>query len=409
MSWKQGITVALIPIAAFSMIVFTGPSRADRQVAQEECTIGAAAGSATADGRPMIWKTRDFQSEPNNEIRFVQGERYRFLSVGGAGSSNTLMGLNECGFAILNSDSGDLPGMGRGLDNASIQSYALGTCATVEEFETLLIRTNATGRDTHANLAVMDSTGRAAIFETSGNEYWKYEAGDPRVAPEGYVLRTNFAVNGGGQGGMERYRRTMALTPELQANGGISHIDILRTKMRDFSDDQSQPINIPFDGSIFDAPTGYIPTRVSICRSSTVSAAVFHGVRPGEPAISSTMWTMLGQPATSITVPYWVVGEVPPEVDGPRTAPLCDEANRIRALLFGEGEYRSFINTRALRDGRGGGLWSVTFAAEDSIFAATDVLLDGWRRGTISRSEMLEKEHALAHYAWTILKAWQPD
>ncbi len=407
MSSKKGIVVALIPIVAFSAIVLAGPTRADRQVAQEECTIGAAAGSATADGRPMIWKTRDWR-EQNNEIFWNQGEKYRFLSVANAGSPSTLMGLNERGFAILNSVSSDLPG-GRGFNNASIQSHALGTCATVEEFEDLLKSTNSTGRATQANFAVMDSTGRAAIFETSGNEYWKYEAGDPRVAPDGYVLRTNFTMNGGGEGGIERYRRTTALIPELHADGGISHIDLLRTQMRDFSDSESKPVDVPFSGSVSEGPEGYWPTSVSICRSSSVSAAVFHGVRPGEPAISTTMWTLLGQPATTITVPYWAVGEVPPEANGPRTAPLCDEANRIRALLFGEGEHRSFINTRALRDGRGGGLWSVTFAAEDSIFAATETLLNGWRRGTISRSEMLEKEHALAHYAWTILKAWQPD
>jgi len=408
MSSRKRITAVLIPIVVFSVILATEPSRVDRQAAQEECTIGAAIGSATADGRPMIWKTRDW-SEINNEIFWNQGEKYFFLSVGNAGSPSTLMGLNECGFAILNSVSRDLPGGGGALNNATMQSLALGTCGTIEEFEDLLKETNATGRSTQANFAVMDSTGRAAIFETASKEYWKYEAGDPRVAPEGYVLRTNFAMNGGGTGGIERYRRTTALIHELHAEEGISHIDILRTQMRDFSDRASEPVDVPFSGSESGGPEGYWPTPVSICRSSSVSAAVFHGVRPGEPAISTTMWTLLGQPATTITVPYWAVGDVPPEANGPRTAPLCDEANRIRAILFGEDRFSRYIDTRLLRDGKGGGLWSVTFAAEDSIFAATNVLLDGWRRGTVSRSEMLAKENVMAHYAWTVLKAWQPD
>jgi hypothetical protein len=121
------------------------------------------------------------------------------------------------------------------------------------------------------------------------------------------------------------------------------------------------------------------------------------------------MWTILGQPALSIAVPLWAVGEMPPEMNGPRTAPLCDEANRLRALYFGEGRQQSYINTRALRDGRGGGLWSVTFAAEDSIFAATATLMEKWRHGTVSVPEMLEKERAMAHYAWTTLKGWRPD
>jgi hypothetical protein len=121
------------------------------------------------------------------------------------------------------------------------------------------------------------------------------------------------------------------------------------------------------------------------------------------------MWTLLGQPALSVTIPLWAVGEVPPETNGPSTAPLCDEANRLRGIVFGEGGLRNHINTRMLRDGRGGGLWSVTYAAEDSIFTATDVLLTSWRRGMPAAGEMLAKEHALAHYAWTILKGWQPD
>ena len=342
-------------------------------------------------------------------IHWNRGEKYAYLSVGSAGPPNTLMGLNEAGFAILNSASGDLPGGSGRLGNGTIQSHALGTCATVEEFEDLLKRTNRGGRSTQANLAVMDSTGRAAIFETAAREYWRYEAGDPREGPEGSVLRTTFAFNGGGQGGIERFRRTSALIPELIADGGLSHVDVLRIQLRDFSDQQSEPVEIPFEGSMFDGPEGYIPTGVSVCRSSTVSATLFHGVKPGEPAIATTMWTLLGQPALSVTIPLWAVGEVPPETNGPRTAPLCDESNRLRGILFGEGDYRSWINTRGLRDGRGGGLWSVTFAAEDSIFAATEPLLEGLRNGTISRAEILEKEYALAHYAWTVLKGWPPD
>ncbi len=408
MALKSKIALALLPLAVCLAIGSGSFFRSIDESALEECTIGAAIGSATADGRPMIWKSRDW-TEVNNEVFWNEGEKYRFLSVGNAGSPSTLMGLNECGFAILNSVSGDLLRGGGQLNNATMQSHALGTCATIDEFEDLLKQTNVSGRSTQANFAVMDSTGRAAIFETAGNEYWKYEAGDPQVAPEGYVLRTNFAMNGGGQGGIERYRRTMALVPELHADGGLSHIDILRTQMRDFSDSDSQPVPLPFDGSVAGAPDGWFPTGVSICRNSTVSATLFHGVRPGEPANLTTMWTLLGQPALSVAIPLWAVGEMPPETNGPRTAPLCDEANRLRRIYFGEGRSRTQINTRALRDGLGGGLWRVTFAAEDSIFVATEALMEGWRSGAVSASEMLEKERAMASYALTILKGWQPD
>jgi hypothetical protein len=128
------------------------------------------------------------------------------------------------------------------------------------------------------------------------------------------------------------------------------------------------------------------------------------GVRPGEPARLSTFWVMLGQPAASITVPYWPVGPTPPEADGPSTAPLNDASNRIRALLFDLPGERHFLDTKKLKDGSGGGLWGITMAAEDSILVAAEGLLSGWRGRPPAASEILEAEATFAHYALGILK-----
>ncbi len=377
----------------------------------EECTIGIATGEATSDGRPMIWKTRDQSGAPNNEVIYNTEGDLDFVCVSSAGSPTPWMGLNERGFAILNSQSSDL-GRGshddrgdRGPGNGRIMLMALMSCSTVAEFEQLLDRTNETGRTTQANLAVMDTTGAVAIFETADSTYWKFDAHDPAVAPDGYILRTNFAVNGGGRGGIERYHRTVELFEGFQAENNLNYRSILRTQMRDFSNEDSEPVSVPYPESWSqDVPRGYIYTGVSICRSSSVSAAVFQGVRPGEPARLSTMWAMLGQPATSITIPYWAVGMTPPESDGQETAPLCDVSNQIRSLLFDSEDNSRFLDSYKLRDSKGRGLWTVTFAAEDSILSAAEALLEQWRVNAPTTDEILEAESAFAGYAFSILK-----
>ena len=159
----------------------------------EECTIGAACGRATKDGRPMIWKTRD-SSPRNNAISYNSSARYRFIAViDGGSASSSWMSINEKGFAILNSVASDLKAASSGPGNGSFMTLAVGTCASIAEFEQLLDSTNVTQRTTEANFAVMDSTGGAAIFETGGTSYWKFDAASPAA---GYVLRTNFALNG---------------------------------------------------------------------------------------------------------------------------------------------------------------------------------------------------------------------
>jgi penicillin V acylase-like amidase (Ntn superfamily) len=145
----------------------------------------------------MIWKTRD-ADKYNNAVYWNAASRYKYLAVIDARkTADSWMGLNEKGFAILNSFAYDLLAGSTGLGNGALMTYALANCQTVSEFRQLLDSTNATGRRTAANFAVMDSTGAAAIFETSGRNYWEFDAVDSVICPDGYQLRTNFTVTGG--------------------------------------------------------------------------------------------------------------------------------------------------------------------------------------------------------------------
>lgn len=367
----------------------------------DECTIGAASGSATSDGRPLIWKTRDYSSAPDNEVKYITGYNINYICVANAGSSYySWMGVNEYGFAILNSLVYDLTG-GSGPGNATVMSHALGNCVTVDDFQDYLDATNITGRSTTANFAVLDSNGNAAIFEVAGDEYWKFDAED---APDGYIIRTNFSIHGGGDEGMDRYIRSSELVEGFYAGDSLNYRSLIRYHMRDFSDAASQPYPVPFLGQIFPTlPYGYFPTQYSICRNTSVSSSVIRGLLSGENAELSTLWAMLGHPAAAITVPYWPVGETPSVSNSTPTAPLCDIALDIKDLLF-DFSSAAYINSFLLRDTTGGGLWTYTFPEEDMILDNAEVMLDQWRDlDSIPVAEMLSLENDLAEMAYNEL------
>lgn len=345
---------------------------------QEECTIGVALGSATSDGRPLLWKTRDYSSAPNNTVKYETGTTYKFLYVANAEDAGSAwMGVNEHGFAIINSAISDLPTNKQGIGNGALMKTVLGSCKTVVQFENYLKSTNKTGRATQANFAVMDTTGAAAIFETGGSVYYKFAA----TGSTPYIIRTNFSINGGGTTGIERYNRSHTLINNFWQGDSLNFKSILRYQMRDFSDNNSNPVNVPYQGIWSSGvPYGYIYCEKSICRTSSVSATVIQGVKPSENGRLSTMWTILGHPATNMAIPLWPVGNTPIEVrENPQTSALCDKSLEIRALLFDNSSFSDYINSFKLRDGQGGGLWSLLFHIEDSVLLKSKTYLDSIR------------------------------
>ena len=395
-------TLLIISIANFA---FSQQDRTEKLA--EECTIGVAAGKATADGRPLLWKTRDFVSRPDNEIDYNDSYKYNFIAVVNAGATWVRMGVNEKGFAIVNSTSSDLERIDSGYYHGELMRHALGNCNTIADFEQILINTNSAGRHCQSNMAIIDAAGGAAIFEVAGYEYWMFDANDSTVAPDGFLLRTNFAFNGYAKHGLndwiysiERYRRQNILINNFLSGDTLNYKSILRTQMRDFSDYDSNPVTVPFPDKWYSyRPYGYINTDVSICRHSSVSSAVIQGVLPDEEATLTTMWTILGQPASGIAAPYWPVGSTPSAANGSSTAPLCDVALDIKSMLFDCTASSYYVDSYKLRNDDGDGVWKFIFSAEDSILIAANNLLSQWRSNTPTKKEMLSAEKDFANYA----------
>lgn len=350
-------------------------------LAHDECTTAVVAGTATIDGRPLLWKNRDTDAV-DNEVVYFSGGTYDVVGVVTADSSLSVWtGINSAGFAIENSLSNDLEGASTD-ENGTFMKYALQYCATVDEFEQLLIDTNNSGRGTKANYGVIDATGAAAIFETGNHTYTKFDANETTL---GFIVRTNFAETGDGSGkGYERYDRAVELFTEGVLNSEMSHEYILREISRDLKNDQIDPYPLPYEGSQDGHAHGYIRTYYSINRYRTRSCAVFHGVLPDEDPRLSTMWVILGEPACGVAVPIWVyAGTTPSEMDGLHTAPMCDLSISKEELCYTDPALSSYsyqyIDTYALDDGAGNGIFSYSFPIENWTFTETNFALNDWR------------------------------
>jgi isopenicillin-N N-acyltransferase-like protein len=131
----------------------------------DECTTWAAAGSATADGRPILVKNRDYQPEHlplQMVVRAAPKRGYRTLYVTSAGSPGVFCaGLNEAGLAVADTHvySTDL---GPGLPDYSLMMHILEEHDRVASALGYLRSVPRLGRN---NLIVADRTGQLAIFE----------------------------------------------------------------------------------------------------------------------------------------------------------------------------------------------------------------------------------------------------
>ncbi|MBM3313448.1 hypothetical protein FJY70_02510 [candidate division WOR-3 bacterium] len=341
------------------------------------CTIGVFGPSATSSGRPLLWKNRDVNDE-NQEMRFFRGPRFCYVTNVYAGDTlNAWAGINEAGFAIMNSNSFNILDRDQHLaDDGNVMSLALGICATVAEFAQLLDSLNVNGRETPANYGVFDSTGMASMFEASNLLYRRYDCRDDTI---GLIIRANYSMSGnpGRETGKERYQRAMQLVLPARRQNRIDARFIVETLARDIGSTSFSPYPLPFRGHYRDLPYGYVSTDSTICRKKTRSVEVMVGTRPGEPAGRAMMWVLLGSPEVSLPVPLWVqAGPVPEPLDGAERARLCDEAIRLRDYVRPDLYRPEAINTFRLAD-----LLDRFAAVEARLFDLVDSAEAVWPEG----------------------------
>jgi hypothetical protein len=387
------------------------------QLAIFPCTVAVVSGKATPDGRPLLWKNRD-TSGLDNKMIYYQGDKYGFIGLIDARDKdvqNVWAGINTEGFAIMNSASGDLSeGERGGGGNGRFMKRALSECANASDFEDLLNRTNG-NRRVAANFGIIDAEGNACFYETSNSTFQKFDAKDPKVAPQGYIIRTNYALTAPVKnigGGYIRFERASNLFQTASAEERLDYKFILQEAARDLVNEKLN--SFPLTGSkVHDSSSPvYINTNDTINRNSTASVALFHGVSDPKKAHLATMWILLGQPICSVAVPLWAdAGLVPGVLSGPETAPLNDFSRAFASFLYPDKKghmYQYLSISRLVRYG-GEGVLSRLFKIENQVFAETEMKLKEWEKKKPAKQDIAGFEEKMTAWVYKSLKSSFPD
>jgi hypothetical protein len=393
----------------WAAVIFLPPRVALSPDDRGECTTAVMAGSATASGRPMIWKNRDV-SYPNQEIYHFNSQPYSFVSIISAGDTTQAWGgVNEAGFAIedaTNLNTADnVPGAD---DDGKIIKLALTRCRTVADFQAILDSTQVPGHTQPAIFGVIDTAGGAAIFETFTHSYLRYNAADSAL---GVLVRANYSYAGNTSGriGIYRHDRAKMFIENAVRGDSLTAKYICRTVARDLRISNTfDPYPLPYEGQQSGLPYGWISTNGAICRRLSVSGLVVEGVLPGEPVAFSTLWAFPMAVQYGVPIPFWEISHTtPPEVNTDSTAPLCNEGLRIKTLAQHFNGFRDTLDTYVLVDGHGGGVHLTTFPLEDRIFMITDSAMFDWRaQDDPDSAQMTALTFALAHMAYDTMRAW---
>lgn len=315
------------------------------------CTSAIVSGRVTASGRPMIWKHRDTGTEHNFVARVEPNvDSHGFVALFNGGDSllsEAWMGMNDAGFAIMNTASYNLmPDTAKLKDREGIvMRRALEQCATLADFEALLgYMEKPLG--VQANFGVMDASGDAAYYETDDYGFKKFSLADK---PSGVIYRTNYSYSGQPDSGYGYIR-------EANARHMLSpHINNADVTPETFTEEISRSYYHSLIGRDFaEGPDEWIVDQDFIPRKTSSASIVIEGLLPGETPDMMTMWTVIGYPPVSHVSPV-TIDSVPealqPTADGYRST-LCNEALQRKHQVFSitRGNGQHYLNIKKVNE-----------------------------------------------------------
>ena len=321
------------------------------------CTSIIVSGKATNDGRPLIFKNRDTGTLENRMV-VLQGQRFRF--VGLVNTADTLAehvwgGHNEAGFAIINTAAYNLNGDEGDTDGDGILiRKALSLCASVEDFQ-MLLDTITKPMHVNSNFGVLDAHGCCAYFETGHYKYVKFDVNDPTVAPDGYLMRTNFGTTGNHKldQGVERF---CAITDYMNEAVGTGKFDATRliTSIPRYSTHGLTKMKMEDFMPATESDVRMFPISDYITRYSTASAILIQGILPDERPENMVSWTIIGSPMTAVAVPVVLLpsGKLPQMLgdDGTGCARLNTLSLSLKKRIFSlqSGNTKAYIDLSKL-------------------------------------------------------------
>lgn len=314
------------------------------------CTSAIVSAKASKTGRPLLWKNRDTGTE-HNFVEKVEAKdgNYAYVALYNGGDKklrDAWLGMNEVGFAIMNTASYNLaPDTAKLKDQEGyVMSLALQKCRTLADFETLL-DTISKPMGVQANFGLIDANGDGAYYETDDVTYTKFSLSD---AENGVLVRTNYSYTGEKDGGYGYIREDNAwylLQPYLK-DGNI--------EASTFTDGLSRSFYHSLKGK--DAEKGkdrWIVDQDYIPRRTTSASVVIEGIAPSEDPSLYIMWTEIGYPPCSYTLPVMI--DYLPEELRPQgkywRSPLCTEIIAKKRQVFSKkrGSGKHYVDMNVVR------------------------------------------------------------
>ncbi len=342
------------------------------------CTSAVISGKATPNGKPLLWKHRDTGTE-QNDIRHFNGPKYAFTGLVDSGDTlgrSVWAGTNSAGFSIMNTASYNLKNDTlRRLPEleGELMKAALGVCRDLKDFERFL-DTLSKPRCVEANFGVIDAFGGAAYYETNNYQYFKADANDPLLAPDGYLIRTNYSFAGRQDRGMGyiRYENAVRLLQQAYERGELTPERIFDGLSRSFYH------SVLGTDLRREAPAGdFVVDQDYIPRHSSSASIVVEGVKAGGDPAATTMWCVLGYPPCSLAFPVWVAAgdDLPFALKADRPgghAPACDLAVGLKRKAFPieRGNGSKYLDFHFLYNPEGTGLMQAVVPREAAVFKA---------------------------------------
>ncbi len=365
------------------------------------CTSAVISAKASKNGRPMLWKNRDTYAL-NNKIMIFNDGKYPYVALVNSSDKkgrSIWIGYNSKGFGIMNTVSYNLNNdtIKKTGHEGRIMKQALQNCATVDEFEQFL-RTLPQPTGLETNFGVIDAQGGAAYFEVGNFKIVKLDANNPKIAPEGYIIHTNYSFTGtyGEGAGYIRYLNTEPVFENAVRNGGLTPKSILQDAARNLKHSLTGTnlwsyVSIPANHPKMVWFKDFVP------RITSASSCVVEGVNPGQDAAFTTMWTVLGWPLASVAVPVILTKDNSlPKVlkydKKLKDAPLCHFALALKARCFTYhwgNSSKYYMNINPLLNADKTGILQVLHPLENQLFDQSDNMIKKWQQaGKINNKEL---------------------
>lgn len=351
----------------------------------EACTTFLVSGKYTPDGKPLLFKHRD-TGEPNNVLVKLADGKYEYIGLINAtenGEDEVWGGYNETGFAIINSAAytnnvGDTTKL---IDmEGVVMKKALQCCATLKDFENLLdTLPKPLGCD--ANFGVVDANGGAAYYETGNYKYVKADANDPLLAPNGFLVRTNYSFSGElDEGyGFVRYKTAYNAVAEAAATKQLTPKFLINNVSRNLTHALTGE-NMENDMPESEKDTDFRFFVDYVPRYSSASSVLIVGTPENGNPSETMMWTLTGFQLTTVAVPVWLrKGVRLPKVvsiGDNGHAFICDAALALKSKCFPmkRGSGKRYINFAVVENKRNTGYLQKVRSAEDLVFKKASVL-----------------------------------